>query len=204
MFIISLMISLFTASCNNSSNDSLQSNKKCVEAKASNYIEEVTGSDTLSYYSMLLTFEESMMTEGILASKTQKSYIRLFDKLMSNDEKVQKFYDKGSSQFHEYGMISGLVMQDVIFTCPFEMVRSDSARLTEKWEPRFILAEQLTEAGFRNKEMFAAYVNSYSKDEFDEIVYRGPIINVIIFLLERKYNREIDYKESGKIFKSND
>lgn len=199
---ISLLIFIAFSSCQSQNNNIIEEKlKECV-----NEVVNATNGD-LSYdkspfdfYDFMLEVEQKMMAYKMIKMGDKESYINLFKNIQSETFDFNKEYtsiikmteDKGFD-FNLYYINEGIFNQ-----CPYK-VSAD----TKDSEGKLIYSQgsilnRMMEQGYDNEALLSDLMEVTNEKEFGKIIYRAPIILLVMINLDNKYNPTIKEREELK------
>ncbi len=199
VFIIFCFIS---SSCRSQSSNMTEVGlKKCINESVNNNTKEIFGKNHFDFYDFMLEIENIMIANKMLGNRSREGYLDLFENInkINNDDykwEYQEFVrlmdDKGFGYNH-------FVIQDAIFNqCPYKVSVDDKSG-----EGKFIYAQgtilnKLMKQGYDNRKLLRKLIHSMDERNFDKIVYRAPVIFLVMINLNWKYNPAYEKLEENK------
>jgi hypothetical protein len=152
----------------------------CVIENTQIYVNEMVVGD--DYYQMLESFEDHLIHQNILNSKTKKAYLQLVEAVYENDgEIIMRAYDSNSQKLESYAFVAGLTMMSVLFNCPHSALDISNSEMVEKFNFRVRILDNLSSVSYADSELVFSYLNSFTEVEFNNIEERAPLINILIY-----------------------
>ncbi|WP_421751032.1 hypothetical protein [Croceimicrobium sp.] len=176
----SLMLLLL--SCQNS--DVNKANALCISKKADELTLEYT--DQPSYISMLGSFESDLISKHLLSARTQQAYIALVEEFWPYSEKLRLSFFDEKEKVENYSIVSGLVMMDVLFNCPYEALDSNDVHMKQVFSNRTKILNELSSKGYEDKALMMAYINSFEESDYEDISVRAAVLNIILYKVREK------------------
>ena len=159
--------------------------KKCVNEN----IAEIHEGKAIDFYEFILGIENEMLASRMVEDNTKKSYLHLFDNLY-NHNNYENEYKKLTKIIREIGFdFNAFTINDIIFNqCPYKI--SVDAKDSEGKDiyTQGVILNRLMAQGFDDKKLSKKLINSIDKKNFNKIVYRAPVILLVMINLNRKYN----------------
>jgi hypothetical protein len=176
----SLMLLLL--SCQNSNVD--KANTLCVSKRADELTIEYT--DHSAYYSMVHSFESDLISKHLLSSRTQEAYIALVKEVWLDGEKLRLSFFDDRERVENYSIVSGLVMMDVLFNCPFEALDTNDVQKKQVFISRAKILDELSSKSYEDTALMIAYIYSFDERDFEDVSVRAPLLNIILYKVRDK------------------
>lgn len=151
-----------------------------------------------NFYDLMNSLENKMIKKGILKGKSKEDYLILLENIETETKKTKDFYIENIEYLNDKFPFNLFLANDLIFNqCPYK-VYSQNERENTKIYNIGKLQNEIMESGFNNLELNKKLISNYQDSDFEKIVYRAPIIELIIINLDLKYNLELEKFEDFK------
>lgn len=189
--IIFFCILAFIVSCKARDTDTELKLKKCANEKVNdNRIQE----KQIDFYLMTLEIERIFLEDNLLENDKRKDYKDLFNDIQNNkNDKYRKVYniviDKMSKTGFNFNL--GIMNHDLFSKCPYSVSVESKESAGKKV---FLFGTNLNNIlieGFDNNEIIEKTLDDLTEKDFKKIVYRAPIILLVMINLDNKYNPDL-------------
>ncbi|MBN7811741.1 hypothetical protein J0A68_12335 [Algoriphagus sp. H41] len=162
----------------------------CVEHRTVEIFKDVYGENSqMGVYEMASLVEGEFKSEGFLNNVTKEDYLRLVEYIYSNK---RSFYE--NDLIREFSGISGLLITSIVIDCPYEIVVKERNKLNSSLVLQLSNASELQASGYE-KEAVIDYIDGIDEIDFSRMVYRAPVIVILLFHLENVFR---DFSELGE------
>ncbi|MCB7479838.1 hypothetical protein [Christiangramia sediminis] len=143
------------------------------------------------FYDLMSSLEDKMIKKGILESRSKKDYLELLNSIAADSKATKKFYEKNIKNLYQKFPLDLFLANDLIFNqCPYKIYlqnKKENIKIYNIGKLQF----QSMENGFRNLELNQKLIINFQESDFEKIVYRAPIIQIILINMNYKYNQEL-------------
>ena len=164
--------------------------KNCVNEKVNYHIQERYGKNPFDFYEFISKIETEFQSSGVLSDLNKKSYLHLLNKIHKRKKrKFKKLYHKQNLLINKYGF-DAFSTENIFNQCPYKVsvdFKESEGRLI--YNQSFILFE-LMKVEFYDEQLLNELFNIIDEQSFSKIVYRAPIILLVMINLNSKYNRD--------------
>lgn len=203
----SLIITIFAFSifsCISQESKSEYVLKKCVNKAVNKDIEAAYGQPPFDFYELMLDFEE-MIINSTNKKRNKKYYEELLLSIISNTKNYNNLYyqldEKSNSIGFGYNIFT--ICNSILAKCPYQVFFKNNNTSHPFIKDYLIKISQLESQGYVDKKLIEELFEIIDEHSFSKIVYRAPIILLVMINLDNKYNEDLKkYKESikGKSF----
>jgi len=197
-----ILFTLFSISC--------QSQKQGVELELRNCITK--GLKDLrpvsaDFYDLMSSLEDKMIKERLLENRSKKDYLLLLNSINENSNATKEFYEKNIKNLYQKFPLDLFLANDLIFNqCPYKIYLKNEKENSKIYNIGKLQYESM-ENGFDNLDLNEKLINNFRESDFDKIVYRAPIIQLMLINMDRKYNPDLkkfeEYKKNRTFLNQN-
>ncbi|WP_339609460.1 hypothetical protein [uncultured Planktosalinus sp.] len=209
---IGLFIFIAFSSCQSQNNNIIEEKlKKCVNEVVNATIVDLESYDKnpFDFYDFILDIEQKMLDSKMLQENNKNSYLNVFKNIQSETIDFNKEYtniiemieDKGFD-FNSYRINDGVFNQ-----CPHKVSVDTKEREGKLIYKQGAILNKMMEQGYNNKTLLSDLMEVTNEKEFGQIIYRAPVILLVMINLDNKYNPTIKEREEfkkGKTFLGKD
>ncbi len=200
---ISLLIFIVFSFCQSQNNNIIEEKlKECVNevVNVANGDLESSDKNPFDFYDFVLEIEQKMLGSKMLKESNKHSYLNLFRSIQSETIDFNKEYtdiinmteDKGFD-FNLYYINEGIFNQ-----CPYKVsvdTKDNQGKLIYR---QGSILNRMMEQGYDNEVLLSDLMEVTNEKEFDKIIYRAPIILLVMINLDNKYNPAVKEREELK------
>lgn len=190
-----LFISLIIQSCNAQETETEQALKKCVNERVNKNVEELFGKQPFDFYDFISEIENEFVQKDILKTSKKDGYLNLYVDILNSEKPMYvDAYEAQDSIIEKFGF-KPFSTEAIFNQCPY-ITSSEN----KEGEGRLIykqgsILNKMMAKGYDNRKLFEELLNSVDDKNFDKIVYRAPVILLIMINLDNKYNPDIKKME---------
>ena len=126
---------------------------------------------------MVDSIESNLQSIGILDSISKEAYLKLIELVNRKDTILTE-----SKAIKNYEMVAGLIIVDVVSTCPYQVVVERENNLRSSIVNQFKMSQELLASGYEFDQI-KEYVNGIHTSDFKYIEYRAPVMVMLLFHL---------------------
>lgn len=202
-YFLSSLIMLFIFSCNTQVTEVEMALKECVNEEVNKNIKEAYGKNPFDFYKFILEIEKEFISNEILKSKDKESYLEFFDSFnKQNDIEYSKMYEKQNSLIDKYGFTP--FSTEIIFNqCPYKVSVESKENKGKLIYSQGVILNKLMKSGYDDENLIKELISVTDENNFDKVVYRAPIILLMMINLDNKFNpdlKELKENQKGKSF----
>ncbi len=188
-----ILLVLIIISCNNKEQRFEIELKNCVNQGL-----KESRPESEDFYDLMTSLENRMIEKGLLKSKKKRDYLLLLKSIEDKSKGTKDFYFENIKYLNDNFPFNLFLANDLIFNqCPFK-VYSKNEKENAKIYNIGKLQNQIMESGFINVELNEKLINNLQDTDFEKIVYRAPIIQLILINLDLKFNPELEKFEKSR------
>lgn len=163
----------------------------CVRSRTNPVFKDLYGESTgRDFYKMIQEVEELFIESGELENDSKESYLKLTDKIYNKYE-LEIFNEV---KIKEYSDIIGLMIIDVVSSCPTKVVVNYENDLSSSIVKQFFMSQELMKSGYSYLNV-KEYINQISGSDFNLLTYRAPILTMILFEIKNKSEDQIVFPD---------
>ena len=189
--IISFCILLLSISCMSQNNDVENELKDCVNEKVNKKIEEKYSKEPFDFYEFILKVEEGFISNQSLTSIDKVEYLEFYKNVIStkNKKKYKKNVMQQNEIINQYGFdFNSFVINDNIFNqCPFKVSSSIANKENSIIYSQGYVLNKMMSKNYKDIQLFKELLNKTYDKSFEKIVYRAPIILIVMINLEEMH-----------------
>jgi len=174
--VLIILLAMFTYSCR--AQEDIRSHlRECVKTMTDKDFEDIYGVSGLNVYTMVDSIESNLQSIGILDSISKEAYLKLIELVNRKDTILTE-----SKAIKNYEMVAGLIIVDVVSTCPYQVVVERENNLRSSIVNQFKMSQELLASGYEFDQI-KEYVNGIHTSDFKYIEYRAPVMVMLLFHL---------------------
>ena len=173
---------------------SCKSNEVVIEDKITKCVNEVTNfseynkSGQGDFYTMIKEIEKVIFLQNKLQNFNKEDYIKKIVELLINKEKTgEKLYKETNKIFDKYGYIPSVNNFKVFNQCPFFVLVTEKNEMKSSLFFQSQLLNEIEANGYKDTELIKELITSTTDEDFKKIVYRAPVVLVLISCLDNIY-----------------
>lgn len=194
---VSIIIFLIFLSCKSQEKIEIKL-KNCINEQINRKIEERAGKQPFDFYDFILSIENGFIDKKILKNTTSHDYFSLILKIIDTQSKeLNEAYIFQQNLIDRYGFFA-FSTESIFNQCPYQssvIHKNGSGKLI--YNQASILYKMMGE-GFDNKDLLAELFQVVDEENFEKIIYRAPIIVLVMINLDKKYNLDLKKYEASK------
>ena len=188
-----ILFILFSISC--------QSQQEEIESKLKNCVTQGLKElrpESTDFYSLMSSLEDKMIEKGMLKDKSKEDYLKLFNSIEAESKATKEFYEENIQYLNEKFPFGLFLANDLIFNqCPFK-VYSQNKKENMKIYNIGKLQNQVMENGFNIIDFNKKLIQEFSDSDFNKIIYRAPIIQLVLINMDLQYDLDLKKFEEYK------
>lgn len=191
-----LFIGLIIQSCNAQETETEQALKKCVNERVNKNVEELFGKQPFDFYNFISEIENEFIEKDILKGFKKDDYLNLYVDILNSAEKPEYLdvYKRQNNIIENFGF-KPFSTEAIFNQCPY-IISSEN----KEDEGRFFykqgsILNRMMAEGYDNRKLFEELLNSVDEKNFNKIVYRAPVILLMMINLDNIYNPDIKKME---------
>jgi hypothetical protein len=170
--------------------------KECVNESINNNVDKRLDKEPIDFYSFSLQLETFLISKNLLKNKKKNTYYELLININENtkDNNSKEAYNEIIGIMDRKGFDFNLYqINDNIFNqCPYKVSLEQKDEEDNLIYSQGRILNMLMEQGFTNDALFKELINDISDKNFEKIVYRAPVILLVIINLNSKYGNGTD------------
>ena len=164
--------------------------KECINEKINYHIQEKYGKDPFDFYEFILKVEFEFQQNGVLNDLSKKSYSSLLDEITKRKKrKFKRVFQKQSLLIDSYGFDS-FSTENIFNQCPYrvsvDFKESDGKLIYDQAS----ILYRIMKVEYYDEKLLKELFSLVDEKSFSKIIYRAPIIVLVMINLDYKYNRE--------------
>lgn len=192
-----LFLLIFTWQCKAQDKQLEQALKKCVNQQIN---KNSPYSQNTDFYKVALKLEQLFIKGGYLKNENKENYRSFLLEILDEKKDFKKLYCQSLEITNKYKFDFELFtyINPIFSQCPYEIAskyKNDKGKLI--YNQGSILSQLMSE-GFKNKSILKKLFLSIDNQNFKKIVYRAPVILVVIINLDNQYNLDLKKAEENK------
>lgn len=157
--------------------------RKCVNKSVNHNLQLSLGKNDFDFYIFMKEIESYLIDKGLLKDLSQSSYLELFqrikkEKLIDTKEYIIKLSDSIGLEVDLY-RINNAVFNE----CPYEVTKELPNKEEHQIYKEGLKMSKLLNTGYEDLNNIKDVVLSIDKRHFNNIIYRAPIIYLVILNL---------------------
>ncbi len=203
LIICALFFSISSKAQNTEIEEALE---ECVDKKINEYIENAYGEGSFDFYKFILVIEQEFLFNHLIRDTYKESYLNLLNKINQVAKiKYSKMYNSQNKIIDEFGFeFNSFAINEIVFNqCPYKVSLNSKDNEGKLIYSQGMLLNELMKNGFDNEDLIKELISVTDDDDFDKIVYRAPIILLVMINLDNKYNKDLKKlkkRQKGKVF----
>lgn len=202
-YILSLCVILSVLSCKAQDTEVELALKECVNEQVNKNIQEAYGKEPFDFYTFILKIEQELLSNKLLQSKDKASYLSLLNNInQSTNIEYSEMYKKQNSIIDSYGF-APFSTESIFNQCPYKVSVESKEKEGKLIYSQGVILNKLMAQGYSNESLLKELINVTDDDDFDKVVYRAPVILLVMINLDNKYNpdlKKLKEQQEGKDF----
>lgn len=194
-------------------------NNSIIEEKLKECVNEVVNATTIDlesydknpfdFYYFMLEIEQKMLDSKMLQESNKNSYLNLFKNIQSETIDFNKEYTSIIEMIEDKGFDFNLYrINDGVFNqCPYKVSVDTKDSEGKLIYNQGAILNKMMEQGYYNETLLSDLMELTTEKEFGKIIYRAPVILLVIINLDNEYNPTLKEREEfkkGKTFLGKD
>ena len=201
---LSLLLMFGILSCKIQNNKVELELEKCVVQSVNAHIKNGNGKLSFDFYDFILQIEDILIENGLLQNTKRSEYSQLLTSL-NNYNDYNKIYKKIMKKVDNSGFGFNLfLVNDAIFNqCPYKVSVDEKEGEGKLVFNQGKILNQIMEQGYDDNNLQKKLLDNIDDESFRKIVYRAPVILLIMINLDRQYNADLksfEERQKGKKF----
>ncbi len=193
--LILLIIFLTTTSCEKKGDEAKILLRECVNGRLNETVVTTRGGGSFDFYRFSEDLENVLLENSIIDSKHKDSYEKmLIDLDMTRYpagetaiKQIEKLIEENRFDFTSF-----MVRDNIFNQCPFEVYSQLGLEKDHIIYQELKSLKPLMDQGYYDHELISELFQDIPEKEFQNIIYRAPIIYLATINLDLKYNRNPD------------
>lgn len=169
---------------------SCKTSEQIIEQKIAQCVNETTNfskynkSGQGDFYTMMEDVEKLLLVQ----KESKEDYNKTVEDLLVNKDEIGKeLFDKINKVFDKYGYIPQENNHKIFTQCPFFVLVTEKNEMKSSLYFQSQLLNGIQASGYEDIGLIKELISSTSDDDFKKIIYRTPIILVIVNSLDNIY-----------------
>lgn len=198
---------LFIFSCKAQNSNTEKALKECINESVNKNIQENYGKEPFDFYELVLKVENELIANELLKNNSKQDYLNLLESITDiKNSKYKTIYQEQSEIMNKFGF-TPFSTESIFNQCPFKVSVKEKEGEGELIYNQGAILNKLMEVGYDNQELLKKLINITDEKDFGKIVYRAPVILLVMINIDQQFNPDLkkleEYKEGRDFLHKN-
>lgn len=190
--ILTTFLFLILVSCSNQNKVIEKELMSCVNESVNKEIVAIFGEskEKINVYNLMKDVENIFISKQLINNINKDGYIDAIESIQSNEKfnMHKSIFEESIKMMEVYGFDFNSYTNslNILSICPSKVLSANENNIETSFKNQTKVLLDLEKSGYYDEELFKQLVLGVENDDFDNIVYRTPIILIILKNLEYK------------------